>query len=215
MFLLLLQLSHLQADVYCKGELSQLTCYIFYYVLIHKSSNQMNIIFKHLVLLFSTFALAIFSGCSTYEAGTNTREDAARGAVLGGIAGAIIGNQSGNTGEGAAVGAVTGAVLGGMVGSAEDKRVAQARTEQARIRAERRAHDAELREKEAELDIARGYSITDQEVLEAEQRAIAAENELRRKQKERAEAIERQRRIEDAEARARAAQSEAEQLKTY
>lgn len=167
-------------------------------------------------ILFLPLALLLILGLSGCEStGPNAGEKAAKGAVLGSIAGAIIGHQSGEAGEGAAVGAATGAILGGMVGNSQDKREAVYREEQARIRAERRAQEAAIREAETERDIARGYNVTDQEVLEAEQRAIAAENELRRKQKERAEAIERQRRIEEAEARARAAQEAADELKTY
>jgi uncharacterized protein YcfJ len=167
------------------------------------------------LFLFCLLLSFSFVACSSYDAGPNTRNKAATGAVLGGIAGAIIGNQSGNAGEGAAAGAIAGAVLGGVVGSADDKRETEYRQEQARIRVEQRAQDAEMRKAEAELNIARGYSVTDQEVLAAEQRAIVAENELRRKQKERAEAIDRQRRIEEAESRVRAAQADADALKTY
>ena len=67
-----------------------------------------------------------------------------------------------------------------MVGNSQDQREAVYREEQARIRAERRAQEAAIRKT---ITILLGDNVTDQEVLEAEQRAIAAENELRRKQK--------------------------------
>lgn len=158
------------------------------------------------IALVTVMSSLVFVGCET--TGPNTDKGIASGAILGGIAGAIIGNQSGEPEDGAIIGAATGAALGGMIGQSQDKREAQ---EQARVREQ----EAIIRKAETERDIARGYNVTDQEVLEAEQRAIAAENELRRKQKERAEAIERQRRIEEAEARTRAAQAEANALKTY
>ena len=120
------------------------------------------------------FLMVVFTGCQS--TGPNAGEKATAGAVLGGIAGAVIGHQSGEAGEGAAVGAATGAILGGMIGNSQDQREAVYREEQARIRAERRAQEAEVRKAETERDIARGYNVTDQEVLEAEQRAIAAEN---------------------------------------
>ena len=57
--------------------------------------------------------------------------------------------------------------------------------------------------------------MTDQDVLEAEQRAAAAANELKRIEKERAEAIERQRRIDAARQQEAAAREAAAALKTY
>jgi len=166
----------------------------------------MNNTITQTIALVTVMSSLVFVGCET--TGPNTDKGIASGAILGGIAGAIIGNQSGEPEDGAIIGAATGAALGGMIGQSQDKREAQ---EQARVREQ----EAIIRKAETERDIARGYNVTDQEVLEAEQRAIAAENELRRKQKERAEAIERQRRIEEAEARTRAAQAEANALKTY
>jgi len=160
-------------------------------------------------------ALYFTIGCSSYDPGIKTREGAVIGAATGAIIGAVIGHQSDESGDGAAVGAGAGAIIGGVLGSAKDKRDIEARTEQARIREERLAQEVAILKAETERDIARGFSVTDQEVLEAEQRAQAAKNELLSVQKLRAEAIERQRRIEAAEAETKAAKAKASELMTY
>ena len=164
-------------------------------------------------LLFVALYFSI--GCSSYDPGIKTREGAAVGAAAGAILGAVIGHQSGESGDGAAVGAGAGAIIGGVLGSAKDKRDTEERAVQARIREERLAQEAAVIEAETERDIARGFSVTDQEVLEAEQRAQAAKNELLNVQKQRADAIERQRRIAAAEAETKAAKAQASELMTY
>lgn len=160
-------------------------------------------------------ALYFTIGCSSYDPGIKTREGAALGAAAGAVLGAVIGHQSDESGDGAAVGAGAGAIIGGILGSAQDKRELEERAAQAQIREERLAQQAAILEAETERDIARGFSVTDQEVLEAEQRAQAAKNELLSVQKQRAEAIERQRRIEAAEAETKAAKAKASELMTY
>ena len=159
--------------------------------------------------------LSFLAGCSSYDPGINTREGAAVGAAAGAILGAVIGNQSDESGDGAAVGAGAGAIIGGILGSAQDKREVEERAAQARIREERLAQEAVILQAETERDIERGFNVTDQEVLEAEQRAEAAKNELLSVQKQRAEAVERQRRIEAAEAETKAAKAKASELMTY
>ena len=163
----------------------------------------------------SCTALYFNIGCSSYDPGIKTREGAAVGAAAGAIIGAVIGHQSDESGDGAAVGAGAGAIIGGLLGSAKDKRDIEVRTEKARIREERLAQEAAILKAETERDIARGFSVTDQEVLEAEQRAQAAKNELLSIQKQRAEAIERQRRITAAEAETKAAKAKTSELMTY
>lgn len=174
----------------------------------------MRIIHTYLCSLLC-IVLSFLAGCSSYDPGINTREGAAVGAAAGAILGAVIGHQSDESGDGAAVGAGAGAIIGGILGSAQDKREVEERAAQARIREERLAQEAVILQAETERDIARGFNVTDQEVLEAEQRAEAAKNELLSVQKQRAEAIERQRRIEAAEAETKAAKAKASELMTY
>ncbi|MEC7609887.1 MAG: hypothetical protein VX964_06920, partial [Verrucomicrobiota bacterium] len=60
-----------------------------------------------------------------------------------------------------------------------------------------------------------GYQVNEKEVLEAEQRATAAENELKRIEKQRAEAIERKQRIDAAQQKEAEALEAAAALRTY
>ena len=89
------------------------------------------------------------------------------------------------------------------------------RAEQMRQLAEQTARAEAEQAQQREQTIALGYQVTDQDVLEAEQRAAAAANELKRIEKERAEAIERQRRIDAARQQEAAAREAAAALKTY
>lgn len=173
---------------------------------------------KYVIILnysLISFLFFLSSGCATYDPGYNAQEGAAVGAATGSVLGAIIGYQSDETGGGAALGAGAGAIIGGLIGNAKDEREDAERLQQARIRQERLNQQNALREAEIERNIALGYNVTDEEVLIAEQRAAVAKNELLKIQKERAEAIERQRRIEAAEAETRAARAEASKLMTY
>lgn len=159
--------------------------------------------------------LFAFTGCETHNNGQHTRRGMAIGSVVGGVAGAVIGHQSGNAGEGAAIGAVVGAAVGGTSGSAQDIEAEHVRAEQMRQLAEQTARAEAEQAQQREQTIALGYQVTDQDVLEAEQRAAAAANELKRIEKERAEAIERQRRIDAARQQEAAAREAAAALKTY
>ena len=165
------------------------------------------------VSLFITILALV--GCETYNNGQHTRSGAAIGSVIGGVTGAVVGHQSGHSGEGAVIGAVLGAAVGGTSGSSKDIAADRAREEQRQKLIERNAIIEAEKAKEREQTIALGYQVTDKEVLEAEQRAIAAENELKRIEKQRAEAIERKQRIDAAQQKEAEALEAAAALRTY
>jgi hypothetical protein len=169
-----------------------------------------------LLQLVSLFILIVaLAGCETYNNGQHTRSGVAIGSVIGGVTGAVIGHQSGHSGEGAALGAVLGAAVGGTSGSSKDIAADRAREEQRQKLIERNAIIEANQAKEREQTIALGYQVTDQEVLEAEQRAAAAANELKRIEKQRAEAMERKRRIDAAQQKEAEALEAAASLRTY
>ena len=164
----------------------------------------------------SLFIILVFLiGCETYNNGQYTRSGMAIGSVVGGVTGAVIGHQSGHSGEGAAIGAVLGAAVGGTSGSSKDIAADRAREEQRQKLVQRNAAIQAEQAKQREQTIALGYQVTDQEVLEAEQRAAAAENQLKRIEKQRAEAIERKLRIDAAQQKEAEALEAAALLRTY
>jgi len=121
--------------------------------------------------------------------------------------------------EGALIGAAAGALIGGLIGSAEDEREREA----AAMRAEELRLQRELAQRQAEEEaayeayqtkvaVSHGMGISDQEVTEAEKRAREAELRLQTLQKERLEALKRERRYTDAETRRMEAEREIERL---
>lgn len=169
-----------------------------------------------LLQLVSIFIITVaITGCKTYNNGQHTRSGTAIGTVIGGVTGAVIGHQSGHSGEGAVIGAVLGAAVGGTSGSSKDIAADRAREEQRQKLIERNATIEAEQAKEREQTIALGYQVTDKEVLEAEQRATAAENELKRIEKQRAEALERKRRIDAAQQKEAQALQAAAVLRIY
>ncbi|MBT4224799.1 MAG: hypothetical protein HOD72_10080 [Opitutae bacterium] len=167
---------------------------------------------KKKITLISLFAtILLFSSCESV--GPGAQRGVAAGAATGAILGGIIGHQSGEGGEGAALGAATGAVLGGLLGNASDKENA---TREAKA-AYRARENAQLRKQQADAErrrlISLGRSVEDPEVLEARQRAEAAEAEATRLLKEQEDAIRRANQLKEFQERERRAQDEARRLR--
>ena len=76
---------------------------------------------KTQIVLLTTAAALIFTGCQTTQENPDTAKGAGIGAVAGGVLGAIVGNQTGHRGEGAAIGALLGAGIGGYAGHRMDQ----------------------------------------------------------------------------------------------
>jgi surface antigen len=193
----------------------------------------MNTLTKVLILCLAIPSLILSTGCTT---SSNAESGALTGAILGAVIGGAIGNNvESNNGRiyrgcdgylyrdedtggaaGALIGAALGAMIGGSIGAEQDRRDAQMQADEMRLQRElvlrrqeeQAAHDA-YRTQEA---TARGMTISDAEVIEAERRAREAEARLFELRRDRLEALKRDQRLSDAEARRLEAEMEIERL---
>lgn len=141
----------------------------------------------------------LVSGCSSNT--THAEKGAGIGAIAGAVIGGVIGAQTGDAGKGAAVGAIFGASVGAVAGNEKDK-------EEARLAELERQKQAKQAAWEREQALMASHDITDEQVLEAELRALRLEEELARIEFERQAAQERLARLEEAERRAAEAEAE-------
>lgn len=149
-------------------------------------------------------------------------QGAAKGGLGGAALGALIGAAAGNAGKGAAIGAASGLILGGAMGHARDVREREEVSHQARI-AEERAYQREvigIRQREAlesrhraeNLAIQEGFSTTPAEVMEVRRRADEAERRLKELQAQVAEAMKRDKILDEAVAREKEAEKRIREL---
>jgi uncharacterized protein YcfJ len=127
--------------------------------------------------------------------------------------------DDGGGATGALIGAAAGAMIGGMIGHGKDvaeQEQAAARAEEYRYQRElamqREQADATRAEWERQRSVSRGMTISENEVVEAEQRAREAELRLQALRRDRIAALKRDNRLNEAEERRLAAEAEIERL---
>ncbi len=165
--------------------------------------------------LIISLLLSAVPGSGAHDSERNGMSHGAKGVVKGGLGGAalgaLIGAAAGDAGKGAAIGAASGIVIGGIAGHSKDQKERAEERQQARIAAER-AHEREIQairkgeyleseEWNEDVVVIEGYPTVEEEVREAERRADASESRLKELQAEVADAEERGKALEEAEAR--------------
>lgn len=73
------------------------------------------------MILISTAAALLSTGCASTQENPNTTKGAGIGAAIGAVAGAVIGHQTGRRNEGALIGAALGGGIGAAAGNRLDK----------------------------------------------------------------------------------------------
>jgi hypothetical protein len=178
-------------------------------------------------LCLGTAFLLVLSGCGQV-APNKTTTGAGTGAAVGALGGAAVGaNSSMGTGVGALGGAAAGALIGGAIGMIQD---ARDRKEQDSL-AQQRAYQIELAKKKTEearikaamddeLDIQKGFRISDLELNDTRKRAEETAARLKRSEEERAAAMARTKELRELqekiladEAKAAALEEEIARLK--
>jgi outer membrane lipoprotein SlyB len=121
--------------------------------------------------------------------------------------------------EGALIGAAAGALIGGLIGNdldrkeqeAEAARVEEYRSQREWAREQEKASAARAAFEEQQ-SVSRGSSLSETEVLEAEQRAKEAEQRLNQLRRDRLASLKRDQRLNQAEERRLSAEAEIERL---
>ena len=173
----------------------------------HSSKQNRREFFRHRAVVVSTsLAFLVATGCSSGVAPSKTASGAGTGAAIGGVGGAIAGNNSSmGTGAGLAAGAALGAVIGGITGMVQDAkdrkeqdRLAQERAYQQEL-AKKRAEEAKTRASmEEELAIAEGFRISDLELNDAKKKLEGASDRLKKLQEERQGALAKKKALDEA-----------------
>ncbi|MSU70275.1 MAG: hypothetical protein EXS39_05800 [Opitutaceae bacterium] len=157
-----------------------------------------------LMCLGTACAVLGWSGCSSV-APSKTASGAATGAAIGGVGGAVLGNNTSmGSGTGILGGAALGAITGGIIGMVQD---AKDRKEQDRLSQER-AYSQELAKKkqdearrkqaqDEELDIAKGFRISDLELNDAQKKTDDTAERLKKLRDEKAAAKARTKLLDD------------------